>query len=61
MLDHHCFSSLLESMPLVVQVNQDGLKLNGAYQLLVDADDVIIPYKSVHTIKKYTEASVDAS
>jgi hypothetical protein len=44
-----------------VQVNQDGLKLNGTHQLLVDPVDVIILGKSVHTIKKYTETFVVAS
>ena len=43
-----------------VQVNQDGLKLNGTVQLLVYADDKILG-KSIHTIKKYTEALVGAS
>jgi len=35
-----------------VQVNQLGLKLNGAHQLLVYADDVNILGGSVHTIRK---------
>jgi hypothetical protein len=35
-----------------VQVNQDGLKLNGTHQLLVYADDVNILGGSVHIIKK---------
>ena len=35
-----------------VQVNQDGLKLNGTYQLLAYADDVNILGGSVHTVKK---------
>ena len=44
-----------------VQVNQDGLKFNVIYELLVYADDVNILDGSVHTIKKNTEASVVAS
>ena len=44
-----------------VQVNQDGLKLNGTHQLLVYADDVNILGGGVLTIKKNAEASVVAS
>jgi hypothetical protein len=35
-----------------VQVNQDGLKLNGTHQLLVVTDDVNILGGSVNNIKK---------
>jgi hypothetical protein len=44
-----------------VQVNQDGLKLNGTHQLLVYAYDVNILGGSVHTIEKNTEALVVGS
>jgi len=44
-----------------VQVNQDGLKLNGTQQLLVYADDVYILEGSVHCIKENAEALVVAS
>jgi hypothetical protein len=33
-----------------VQVNQDDLKLNGTYQLLVYANDVNVWGRSVHTV-----------
>ena len=39
-----------------VQVNQDGLKLNGTHQLLAYADDVNILGGSAHTVKENAEA-----
>ena len=44
-----------------VQVNQDGLKLNGTYQLLVYADDVNMLGGGVHIVKEKAEALVVAS
>ena len=44
-----------------VQVNQDGLKLDGTHQFLVYADGVNILARSIHTIKKNTEALLVAS
>ena len=44
-----------------VQVNQDGLKLNGAHQFLAYADDVNILEGSVHTLKENGEALVAAT
>ena len=44
-----------------VQVNQDGLKLNGTYQLLVYADHANILGGSVHTIKENAEVLAVAS
>jgi len=35
-----------------VQINQDGLKLNGTHQLPVYADDANILGGSVHTVKE---------
>jgi hypothetical protein len=41
-----------------VQVNQNGLKLNGKHQFLVCADDVSILGGSVGTIRKHAEALI---
>ena len=54
------FNFALEYAIRKVQVNQDGLKWNGTYQLLVHDDDNILR-RSVHTIMKNTEALVVAS
>jgi hypothetical protein len=52
------FNSVYKCASRRVQVNQDGLKLNGTFQLMVYAGDVNILGGSVHTVKKNTEASV---
>ena len=44
-----------------VQVNQNGLKLNGTHQLLVFAEDVNIVGGSVRTIQENAETLVVAS
>jgi hypothetical protein len=55
------FNFALEYAIRSVQVNQDGLQLTGAHQLLVYRDDVNILGGSVHTVKKNAEALVVAS
>jgi hypothetical protein len=56
-LKHVAISSLLFSFAFKygirrVQVHEDGLKLNGRHQLLVNADDDNVMGGSVHTVKK---------
>jgi len=46
------FNFALDYAIMRVQVNQDGLKLNGTHQLLVYGDDVNVLGGSVHSIKK---------
>ena len=55
------FNFALEYTIRRVQVNQDGLKLNGTHQLLAYADNVNIMGGSIHTIKKNAEALVAAT
>jgi len=55
------FNFALEYAIRRIQVNQDGLKLNGTHQLLVCADDVNILGGSVHTVKEKAEALIVAS
>ena len=55
------FKFALEYAIRRVQVNQDGLKLNGTHQLLAYADDVNILGGSVYTVKLNAEALVAAT
>ena len=55
------FNFALEYAIRRVQVNQDGLRLNGTHQVLAYADDVNILGGSVHTVKKNAEALVAAT
>jgi len=55
------FNFVLEYAIRRVQVNQDGLKLNGAHQLLAYADDVNILRGSIHTLKENSEGLVAAT
>ena len=55
------FNFALEYAIRRIQVNQDGLKLNGTHQLLAYADDVNIMGGSIHTVKENAEALVVAT
>ena len=54
------FNFALEYAIRRVQVNQDGLKLNGTHQLLAYADDFSILEGSIHTVKENADALVAA-
>jgi hypothetical protein len=55
------FNFALEYAIRRVQVNQDGLKLNGTHQLLGYTNDVNILGGSAHTVKENAEALVVAN
>ena len=55
------FNFALEYAIRRVQVNRDGLKLNGTDQVLAYADDVNILAGSMHTLKENAEALVAAT
>ena len=55
------FNFALEYAIRRVQVNREGLKLNGTHQLLAYADDVNILAGSMHTLKENAEALVAAT
>jgi len=54
------FNFALEYASRRVQVNPDGLKLNGTHHLLAYANDVNILGGSVHTVKENAETLVVA-
>ena len=55
------FNFALEYAIKRVQVNQDGLKLNGTHQLLDYADDVNILGGNAHTVQENAEALLVAT
>jgi len=55
------FNFALKYATRKVQVNRDGLKLNGTHQVLAYADNVNILGGSIHTLKENAEALVAAT
>ena len=50
------FNFVAEYANRTIPVNQNGLKLNGIFQVVVYVDDVNTLGGSVHTVKKNAEA-----
>ena len=55
------FNFALEIAIRRVQVNRDGLRLNGTHQLLAYADEVNVLAASIYTLKENSEALVAAT
>ena len=55
------FNFAMEYATKTVQINQDGLKLNGTHQLLAYSDDVNILGGSAHTVNENEEALLVAT
>ena len=60
-LSQMLFNFALEYAIRRVQVNRNGLKLNGTYQLLAYADDINRLGETIHTLKENAEALVAAT
>ena len=60
-MNYYMFNFALEYAIRRVQVNQDGLKLNGTHQLLAYADDVNVLGGSIHMVQENAEALVFAT
>jgi len=56
MLYRYCFSNLLWK----VRVTQHGLELNGTRQFMFSTDDANLLGENINTVKKNTEALLDA-
>jgi hypothetical protein len=52
---HHSSIFSLERANRNVQAMQEGLKMNGTYQILVYAGDVNLLGKNIHNIQKNTD------
>jgi hypothetical protein len=49
LLCHHCFQLCLEYAIRKVKANEEGVKMNGIYQFVANADDVNLVGKTIYT------------